>query len=182
MATDGLVTYSHGGAMQIRNYEDRDLDACRSLWAVLTEHHRQIYNSPGIGGDDPGKLFDVQLAKVGPDRLWVAVDDGEVIGLTGLQPSAEEGELEIEPIVVTPSARGKGVGKALVEHMVGVIKELGLRDLVVRVVGRNEDAIRFYHDMGFNKIGYLELFLDTSPEDEQIWRTGETVAGREFLV
>ena len=74
------------------------------------------------------------------------------------------------------------MGKALVEHLIGVIKSKGLRDLNVRVVGRNSEAIRFYREMGFDIIGYIELFLDTTPDAEQMWRDGETIAGRRFRV
>ena len=168
--------------LTIRGYQDGDLETGREMWDQLTEAHRIIYDSPGIGGDNPGLQFDGHLAKVGAENLWLAERGGEVVGMTGLQPGSDEGSLEIEPIVVTPEARGLGVGRALIEHLIDVIKDRGLRDLNVRVVGRNEDAIRFYHEMGFNKIGYLELFFDTTPEDEQIWLDGETIAGRQFKV
>ncbi len=168
--------------MNIRNYQDRDLETGRELWVELTEWHRTIYNSPGIGGDDPGKLFDEHLAKVGAERIWVAEQDDRVAGMIGLQPGSEEGSLEIEPMIVAPAARGTGVGRALVEHLIEVIKEMGLRDLNVRVVGRNAEAIRFYHDAGFRNIGYIELFLDTRPDADEVWRDGETIADRRFRV
>ncbi len=169
-------------AVDIRNYADRDLETCRGLWAQLTEWHRVIYDSPGIGGDNPGMQFDEHLAKVGRQRIWLAERDGVVVGMTGLQPGSDESTLEIEPIIVTPEARGAGVGRALIVHLVEVIRNEGHRDLNVKVVGRNSDAIRFYHDLGFDKIGYFELFLDTRPETDQPWRDGETIAGRRFRV
>ena len=169
-------------AIDIRGYEDGDLDVCRELWVELTEWHRSIYDSPGIGGDDPGKQFDAHLAKVGPERIWLATDGDSVLGMIGLQPGTEEGSLEIEPMIVFPHARGTGVGKTLVQHLVEVIKGMGLRDLNVRAVGRNAEAIRFYHDVGFDIIGEVGLFLDTTPPEKQIWREGETIAGRRFRV
>ena len=165
-----------------RNYDDGDLEVCRSLWVQLTEWHRGIYDAPGIGGDNPGLQFDEHLNKVGSDQIWLAEIDGEVVGMTGLEPGIDEGTLQIEPLIVFPKASGSGVGKALVEHLIGVIKSKGLRDLNVRVVGRNSEAIRFYHEMGFNKIGYIELFLDTTTATEQMWREGESLADRSFLV
>ena len=168
--------------MEVRAYRETDLEACRELWVELTEWHRKIYEAPSIGGDDPGMQFDEQLAKVGQERLWVADQDGHVIGLIGLQPGTDEGTLEIEPIVVRSEARGSGIGKALVEHVVAAVKDMGIRDVNVRAVGRNAEAIQFYHDAGFDVIGYIELFHDTRPRDEQPWRDGETVAGRRFRV
>lgn len=168
--------------MQIRPYRDTDLGVCRELWAQLTEWHRSIYHAPDIGGEDPGRQFDAHLAKVGRERIWVAESDGVVVGMIGLQPGYDEGTVEVEPLVVATTARGEGVGTALVEHLVSVVQEMGLRDVNVHVVSRNAEAIRFYHDVGFDIIGHLELFCDTSPRDEQQWRDGETVAGRRFRV
>ena len=37
----------------VRGYEARDLEACRGLWVELTQKHRDIFDSPEIGGDDP---------------------------------------------------------------------------------------------------------------------------------
>jgi ribosomal protein S18 acetylase RimI-like enzyme len=102
--------------------------------------------------------------------------------MTGLEPGAEEGDLQIEPLVVVPEARGSGVGRALVTHLMNVIKEMNLGELNVRVVGRNTGAIQFYHELGFNKIGFFELFFDTRAEADQRWLEGETIAGRRFRV
>ena len=38
----------------IRTYESEDRDACRLLWAELTQHHRELYADPTIGGEQPG--------------------------------------------------------------------------------------------------------------------------------
>ncbi len=168
--------------VHIRSYEDGDLEVGRNLWVQLTEWHRGIYDAPGIGGDNPGLQFDEHPNKVGSERIWLAESDGEIVGMTGLEPGRDEGTLQIEPLIVVPEARGSGVGRALVEHLISVIKGLGLRDLNVSVVGRNAEAIRFYHEMGFDTIGYIELFLDTTAATEQMWRDGESLAGRSFRV
>ena len=78
----------------IRHYTDSHLDACRSLWVELTEWHRQIYDSPTIGGSDPGRHFDEHLERVEAELLWVAEIDGKVVGLTGLL--VRDGEAEKE--------------------------------------------------------------------------------------
>jgi len=50
----------------------------------LTDHHRQIYDDPSIGGDDPGTGFDDHLATPGRIASWVAELAGTVMGLTGV--------------------------------------------------------------------------------------------------
>jgi GNAT superfamily N-acetyltransferase len=166
----------------IRTYRDSDLDTCRELWVQLTERHREIYDTDTIGGDNPGLQFDGHLARVGADRIWLDEVDGTVVGMVGLIPENHDGTPEIEPVIVVPEARGTGVGRRLVEHVLDVARELGARDVAISAVGRNAEAIRFYHQMGFDTIGYVELFRDLRPRDEQPWRDGETVAGRRFRV
>jgi GNAT superfamily N-acetyltransferase len=166
----------------IRTYRDSDLETCRELWVQLTERHREIYEAPTIGGDSPGLQFDGHLARVGADRIWLDEVDGNVVGMVGLIPENDEGSPEIEPVIVVPAARGTGVGRRLVEHVLDVARELGARDIVVRAVGRNAGAIRFYHEMGFDAIGYVELFHDLRPAADQPWRDGETITDRRFRV
>jgi GNAT superfamily N-acetyltransferase len=126
----------------IRLCEPCDLAACRDLWAELTQRHRDIYNDPTIGGDDPGVYFDTYLASPGLRGPWVAVVDGAVAGLTGLLP--HWGDLTIEPIVVSAGLRSRGIGAALVVHAVEQARAGGARDVTVRPVARNIEAIAFF--------------------------------------
>jgi hypothetical protein len=84
---------------RIRPYQPGDLESCRALWVELTEWHRHIYQSPAIGGDEPGLQFDEHLDRVGAEHLWVAEVDGRVVGLAGLIPGDRAAELE--PVVVS---------------------------------------------------------------------------------
>ncbi len=164
----------------IRPYHPGDRDACRALWVELTEWHREIYASPGIGGDDPGSKFDGHLARVGPGSLWVAEVDGEVVGLAGLM-EREDGELEVEPTVVAAGHRRAGIGRRLIAEVVAAARERGESVLNVRPVGRNAEAIRFYRAVSFDVVGHVELFIDLR-DDEGPWRDGEEIAGRRFRV
>ena len=162
----------------IRGYSPNDLPACRDLWVELTVHHRRIYEVNTIGGDNPGAQFDDHLAAVGPDQLWVAEKGGHVIGLTGIIVDGTSGELE--PVIVTESERGKGIGKELVSVVIAEAGRLGIRLLSVRPVGRNTVALRFFRDAGFNVLGHIEAFMDLSGERD--WIAGEDIADRPFLV
>ncbi len=164
----------------VRPYESRDLEACRALWVELTEWHREIYAAPTIGGDDPGAQFDEHLARVGAERLWVAEEDGRVVGLTGLIHDDET--TEVEPVVVSRELRGSGVGRQLVETVIAAAREAGIKQLAVRPVGRNANAIRFFGAMGFGTIGHIQLFMDFGDPEGSKWRAGEEIAGCEFTV
>lgn len=164
----------------IRRYTSEDLESCRVLWVELTDWHRRIYQSPSIGGPDPGRHFDEHLSRVGPEHIWVAEADGRVVGMSGLIPS--EAEAELEPLVVSESHRGLGIGRQLAEAVIEAARESGARQLKVRPVGRNEPAIQFFHELGFDIMGHIELFMDFGPVSRQDWRYGERMAGRDFRV
>jgi GNAT superfamily N-acetyltransferase len=146
-------------AIKIRNYRNIDKDACRLLWRELTEHHREIYQEPAIGGEHPEDCFDKYLNKVGPTRIWIAIIDSKVVGLSGLDVSGYEAE--IEPLIVTKAHRNKGVGTKLLEKVIAEAHKIGT-SLNVSPVARNIKAIRFFHKAGFNKLGRVGMFIDFS--------------------
>jgi hypothetical protein len=77
--------------VSVRPFEPRDAEGCRRLWEELTGWHRQIFDSPEIGGEDPGRGFDEHLDKVGPENLRVAELEEDVVDLAGLIPGVESG-------------------------------------------------------------------------------------------
>jgi GNAT superfamily N-acetyltransferase len=161
----------------IRGYEEGDREACRALWRDLTQWHRDIYDDQSIWADrDPGDFFDEHLADVGAGRIWVAEVEGDVVGLAGLIVVGRTGELE--PIVVAERARGTGIGRALGDRVVAEARRLGLRRLDVRPAARNEQAIRFFHELGFDTLGQLELMIYL--EQPRDWPVRERLAGRDF--
>jgi GNAT superfamily N-acetyltransferase len=161
----------------VRGYEGRDLEACRELWRELTQWHRDIYDDQSIWRDrDPGEFFDEHLDHVGGERIWVAELDGDVVGFVGLIVTGATGELE--PLVVAETVRGRGVGRALAERVIAAAREAGLRRIDVRPAARNVDALRFFHDVGFDALGQLELMIYLAePKD---WPLRERLADRDF--
>ena len=141
--------------MLIREYTPADLHVCRDLWRALTQRHRDIYHDPSIGGADPGLEFDEHLAHPRLAKVWVAVLNGEIVGLCGLLVDHEEAELE--PIVVHPSHRSRGIGAELARHAIAESTRLGMKFINVRPVARNVEAIAFFHREGFRLLGRVEL-------------------------
>jgi N-acetylglutamate synthase-like GNAT family acetyltransferase len=161
---------------KVRGYEPRDLDACRGLWVELTQWHRDIFNAPEIGGDDPGRAFDEHLAKVGAENIWVAEVDGLLAGLAGLIPDVPE----LEPVIVAEQHRGHGIGRLLAEAVISAAREGGARTVQVRPVARNVEAIRFFHELGFDVLDQVQLSMDIVDRERDPWIPGERLADRDF--
>lgn len=161
----------------VRPFEPHDADACRRLWEELTDWHRRIFESPEIGGEDPGRAFDEHLAKVGPENVWVAELDRHVVGLAGLIPGVES---ELEPVVVAEQHRQRGIGRLLAETVVTAARERGARTVQVRPVARNVEAVRFFHELGFDILFQLELGMDLVARERDVWVRGERLAERDF--
>ena len=164
--------------VEIRDYQPSDFARCRELWAELTKWHRRIYEDPTIGGDDPGKAFETYIERPELHRAWVAVVGAEVVGLTGLIVRGEEGDLE--PLIVAPQHRRKGIGTRLVERVVAEAGRLGLRFLSARPVARNVEALRFFVDTGFDILGHVDLFQDLRSPSPRRWRDGMAIHGRKL--
>jgi GNAT superfamily N-acetyltransferase len=162
----------------IRDYEARDYDACRSLWVELTQHHRNIYEDPTIGGDDPGGGFDRYLENPRRRGTWVAEVKGSVVAFGGLLVHSEEGE--VEPVVVSQPYRDKGIGTRLVEHVVEQARAKGVRFLYIRPVARNERAISLYVRLGFNALGGVELLQDLTSSYDRKWKPGIKIFDNEL--
>jgi GNAT superfamily N-acetyltransferase len=165
-------------AISIRDYQPRDVAVCRVLWAELTDHHRQLYEDPTIGGDDPGHGFDDYLAL--PARLasWVAEVDGSVVGLSGLLSRGHRAE--IEPVVVSLTHRGVGVGRLLINRVVDEAESRGFDYVSIRPVARNFSAIRSFYRAGFQTLGgRIELTRDLTQRKHE-WIEGVSLQGRDF--
>ncbi|MFC6093913.1 GNAT family N-acetyltransferase [Saccharothrix lopnurensis] len=98
--------------------------------------------------------------RAGQAELLVAVDeDDSVLGtVTIARPGtpyaevSEPGEVEFRMLAVNPSARGRGVGEALVRAAVARARELGARRLVMSSSEHMTTAHRLYRRLGFRRL------------------------------
>jgi ribosomal protein S18 acetylase RimI-like enzyme len=100
-------------------------------------------------------------------ELWVAVgDDGTLLGSVTSCPEgsqwrelAQPGEGEFRMLAVAPAAQGRGVGKALVVHVVDRFRAQGAPAVVICSMTSMEAAHRVYVGLGFTR----DPALDWSP-------------------
>ena len=84
-------------------------------------------------------------------QLLVADDGGEVVGmaLSYFRYSTWKSKrLYLEDLIVTEKARGRGVGRALLEATIEAARQTHCSGLMWQVLDWNESAIKFYEKFG----------------------------------
>jgi len=129
----------------IRPGEPADLEGAFALIAELAEYEKA---SHALDNSMPRMLED----GFGPNasfRFWVACKGDAIVGLALVYDrySTWKGRcLFLEDLIVTESERGKGVGKALFEHVLETARAEGYAQLNWQVLDWNESAIGFYNE------------------------------------
>lgn len=96
------------------------------------------------------------------DWARVADDGGIVVGLAAMRIEQWNRRANLEHLYLAPSARGLGVGRAMVEAALSDARRRKARCLWVETQTINYGAIRFYERIGFEWCG-----LDTWLYDER---------------
>jgi GNAT superfamily N-acetyltransferase len=88
-------------------------------------------------------------------RLYLAEIDGIPVGLGGLKPVSEE-IAEIKRMYVRPSARGRGVGRKLLERLLDDAHVLGFRLVRLESAAFMREAHALYRSFGFDSVAPYE--------------------------
>jgi L-amino acid N-acyltransferase YncA len=91
-------------------------------------------------------------------RTYVAESEGRVVGTYILKPNQPGlgSHVSNAAFMVSPSARGLGLGRAMGEHCLDEARRLGYRAMQFNfVVSTNEVALRLWERLGFNIVGTL---------------------------
>jgi ribosomal protein S18 acetylase RimI-like enzyme len=85
-----------------------------------------------------------------PGQQWVALDGPDLVGYAAIRPLAEwsdhVGELRL---VVDPTRRSAGVGRALARHALVEAVRAGRRKLVVELAADQGNALAMFTSLGF---------------------------------
>ncbi len=74
--------------------------------------------------------------------------DGEAAGVVMLKPNSDH-ICEMNRMFVRPSARGHGLGKALVAELLGTARNLGYRQMMLAAGARHHESLPLYRSFGF---------------------------------
>ena len=129
----------------IRPCRDDERDAILALVNAAAEAYRGVipadrWHEPYMAADELDREIAAGVA------FWGHEDDGTLAGVMGAQP-VDDVEL-IRHAYVAPDRQGRGIGGALLEHLV----QRGTRPLLVGTWAAAEWAIRFYRRHGFDPV------------------------------
>ena len=107
-----------------------------------------------------------------PDaHYYVATDANGITGFAGFWTLIDEAH--ITTIAVNPEARGKGIGRAMMERILADAKAFGMSCATLEVRISNEKAIKLYESLGFVHSGVRKNYYPDNREDAVImWRYG----------
>lgn len=92
------------------------------------------------------------------NACYVALQDGQIVGtyvLRANQP-AQGAHVANAAFMVSPDARGGGIGRTMGEHALAEARRLGYRAMQFNfVVSTNEVALRLWRQLGFDVVGTL---------------------------
>src|SRR5208337_4891662 len=132
----------------------------RAETPVQIAHAREVFleYAQSLGFSLCFQNFDKELAGLPGDyappdgRLLLAEYDGQLAGCVALH-KLETGICEMKRIYLRPQFRGKGVGRALAEHVIAEARQIGYRRMRLDTVEPvMKDAVAMYRKLGFNQI------------------------------
>jgi len=83
--------------------------------------------------------------------IILCYEDNKPIGCVGLRKFAE-GICEMKRLYLKNEARGKGIGRALAEKIIGKANERGYKKMQLDTIETMKEAISLYKSMGFKEI------------------------------
>ena len=135
--------------------------ATESDWAVIWPIWREIVVTADTYAYDPAATSDEARAMwlaPSPDEGWLAVVDGVALGTYHLAPNhaGPGAHVANASYMVSAAARGKGIGRAMVEHSLIRAREAGYLGMQFNAVAAtNTGAIGLYERLGFQTVGVV---------------------------
>jgi GNAT superfamily N-acetyltransferase len=129
----------------IRRATPDDVHAMSSILLGAFQEFRPLYTDKGFTATTPSAS--VMLARLHEGPSWVALLDSQIVG-TVSAITVTEG-LYVRSMGVLPSARGKGIAKALLEAVASYAVEHDFQALLLSTTPFLDAAIRLYEQCGF---------------------------------
>jgi putative acetyltransferase len=138
--------------INIRPIEKKDDPLLAELIRVVFREFK--IDRPGTVYTDPTTDHLSELFKLPGSKYWVAEENNVLLGGCGIYPTAglPEGCAELVKFYLSSGARGRGIGKTLMEQSIDSAGKLGYRQLYLESFPELATAVGMYEKSGFRKI------------------------------
>ena len=135
--------------LTIRQLQQSDNPVIAAIIRSVLEEFKA--NKPGTVYYDPTTDDLYTLFTAPCSAYFVAIMDGSIVGGAGVFPTSAlpEGCCELVKLYLLPQARGKGVGKALIEQCVESAKAFGFTSMYLETMPELTIAVGLYEHLGF---------------------------------
>ncbi len=117
-------------------FEEHETPQCGTVYSdPTTDNLFALFNAPG-------------------SVLWIAELDGKAMGCCGIYPTEglDKHCAELVKYYLAKEARGRGVGRRLMEKCILSAREMGYRELYLESMPQFSRAVRIYEKLGFREL------------------------------
>lgn len=111
-------------------------------------------DKPGTVYTDPTTDHLSEVFKVEQSAYWIAEEEGKIIGGCGIYPTSglPEGCAELVKLYTSAAARGRGIGKMLMQKSISSAQQFGYHQIYLESFPELSTAVAMYEKAGFKKL------------------------------
>ena len=137
------------GTLVIEPFAPRHAGAVLDVIGLVFTEYGMTFDPEDFDAD----LLDIERNYAGCEGWFsVLTDEGRVVGTVAAVPKTERA-CEIKRLYLLPEYRGRGYGRALMEHILALAEAAGHREAVAWSDVRLGTAHQVYLRLGFEQIG-----------------------------
>jgi L-amino acid N-acyltransferase YncA len=144
--------------VRIRTATDADWASILPFFTAIVEAGETYAYPLGLSSDEAEALW------LGQHHVVVAEEDGRVLGSATMGPNrpGRGAHVGTGSFMVDEAARGRGVGRALGEHLIAWSTAAGFRAIQFNaVVETNTGAVHLWQSLGFRIVGTVPEAFDS---------------------
>ncbi|ANP73848.1 tRNA (adenosine(37)-N6)-threonylcarbamoyltransferase complex transferase subunit TsaD [Cryobacterium arcticum] len=146
---------------QLRRATADDVDAIMALETSIFENDAWSTEMMARDVADPGCYYLVAFPPDAPDHI---------VAYAGLQAAQRSPESDIQTIAVAEEARGRGLGRVLMQSLITEARKRGARETFLEVRADNPGAQHLYRSLGFEDLGVRRGYYQPDNVDAIVMR------------
>ena len=140
--------------VKIRRAVPNDASAVAALLYKSFVEYKSLYTEKGFDATTPG-IEEIEN-RINKKSVWLVMDGNTIAGTVSV--FSQKDQLWVRSLAVNPDARGKGIGKLLMDHVHEMAFANGCSLIKLTTTPFLLPAIKLYEQFGFEAKGKDDLF------------------------